>query len=144
VTGYAALPVFFILYARRVLGLEPGLASLWLAVFAVGAGATMVDGRLEVFNVLGQKIKTLHRGELPSQGSYSFTWDGTDNEGNGVASGVYYPIPLHRQPVFEKEFGKLSLPGAEAAAREVLSLPIYPQLADGQLRHVCETLRACL
>ena len=62
----------------------------------------------------------------------------------GVASGVYYPIPLHRQPVFEKEFGKLSLPGAEAAAREVLSLPIYPQLADGQLRHVCETLRACL
>jgi predicted MFS family arabinose efflux permease len=42
VTGYAALPVFFILYARRVLGLEPGLASLWLAVFALGAGATMI------------------------------------------------------------------------------------------------------
>ena len=41
-TGYAALPVFFILYARRVLGLEPGLASLWLAAFAVGAGATMI------------------------------------------------------------------------------------------------------
>jgi dTDP-4-amino-4,6-dideoxygalactose transaminase len=62
----------------------------------------------------------------------------------GVASGVYYPIPLHRQPVFEKEFGALSLPAAEDAAREVLSLPIYPQLADGQLRHVAATLRACL
>jgi UDP-N-acetyl-3-dehydro-alpha-D-glucosamine 3-aminotranferase len=62
----------------------------------------------------------------------------------GVASGVYYPIPLHRQPVFEKEFGALSLPAAEAAAREVLSLPIYPQLADEQLRHVAGTLRACL
>ncbi len=62
----------------------------------------------------------------------------------GVASGVYYPIPLHRQPVFEKEFGKLSLPASEAAAREVLSLPIYPQLADEQLRHVAGTLRACL
>jgi len=62
----------------------------------------------------------------------------------GVASGVYYPIPLHRQPVFEKEFGGLSLPEAEAAAHEVLSLPIYPQLTDEQIRHVCGSLRACL
>jgi dTDP-4-amino-4,6-dideoxygalactose transaminase len=61
----------------------------------------------------------------------------------GVASGVYYPIPLHRQPVFEKEFGALSLPVSEAAAREVLSLPIYPQLTDEQLRHIAGTLRAC-
>jgi MFS family permease len=42
VIGYAALPIFFILYARRVLGLEPSLASLWLAVFALGAGAAMI------------------------------------------------------------------------------------------------------
>jgi MFS family permease len=42
VIGYAALPVFFILYARRVLGLAPGLASLWLAAFALGAGLAMV------------------------------------------------------------------------------------------------------
>jgi dTDP-4-amino-4,6-dideoxygalactose transaminase len=42
----------------------------------------------------------------------------------GVASGVYYPIPLHRQPVYEKEYGGVSLPAAEGAAREVLSLPI--------------------
>jgi dTDP-4-amino-4,6-dideoxygalactose transaminase len=61
----------------------------------------------------------------------------------GIASGVYYPIPLHRQPVFEKEFGALSLPASEAAAREVLSLPIYPQLSDEQLRHIAGTLRAC-
>ena len=62
----------------------------------------------------------------------------------GIASGIYYPIPLHRQPVYEREFGKLPLPASDAAAREVLSLPIYPQLTDEQLRHVCETLRACL
>jgi predicted MFS family arabinose efflux permease len=42
VTGYAALPVFFLLYADEVLGLEPGLASLWLAAFALGAGAAMI------------------------------------------------------------------------------------------------------
>jgi dTDP-4-amino-4,6-dideoxygalactose transaminase len=62
----------------------------------------------------------------------------------GVASGIYYPIPLHRQPVYEKEFGKLPLPASESAAREVLSLPIYPQLTDEQLRHIAGTLRACL
>lgn len=42
VIGYASLPVFFLLYAREVLGLEPSLASLWLACFALGAGAAMV------------------------------------------------------------------------------------------------------
>jgi dTDP-4-amino-4,6-dideoxygalactose transaminase len=62
----------------------------------------------------------------------------------GVAAGIYYPIPLHKQPVFEKEYGRLQLPASEAAAREVLSLPIYPQLTDEQLRHVAGTLRACL
>ncbi len=62
----------------------------------------------------------------------------------GIASGVYYPIPLHRQPVFEKEYGRLSLPACEAAAREVLSLPIYPQLTGEQLRRIAGTLRACL
>jgi MFS family permease len=44
VMGYAALPVFFILYARSVLGLEPALASLWLAAFALGAGVAMIAG----------------------------------------------------------------------------------------------------
>ncbi len=62
----------------------------------------------------------------------------------GIASGIYYPIPLHKQPVFEKEYGRLSLPASESAAREVLSLPIYPQLTDEQLRHVAGALRACL
>lgn len=42
VSGYAALPIFFLLYAREVLGLEPSLASLWLAAFALGAGAAMI------------------------------------------------------------------------------------------------------
>ncbi len=41
VIGYAALPVFFILYTQRVLDLDTARASLWLAVFAVAAGAVM-------------------------------------------------------------------------------------------------------
>jgi MFS family permease len=42
VTGYAGLPVFFILYAKDVLGLKASIASLWLAAFAIAAGLTML------------------------------------------------------------------------------------------------------
>lgn len=47
VLGYAALPVFFVLYARDVLGLGTGVASLWLAGFAVTSGIVMAaSGRV--------------------------------------------------------------------------------------------------
>jgi MFS family permease len=47
VMGYAALPVFFILYAKAELGLGTGAASLWLAAFAVASGIAMaLAGRL--------------------------------------------------------------------------------------------------
>lgn len=42
VLGYAALPVFFVLYAKNVLGLSTGIASLWLACFAVVSGLVML------------------------------------------------------------------------------------------------------
>ena len=48
VLGYAALPSFFILYAERVLGLEPAAASLFLAGFGVATGAAIViSGRVK-------------------------------------------------------------------------------------------------
>jgi MFS family permease len=42
VLGYAALPVFFVIYAKNELGLGVGVASLWLAAFAAGSGVVMV------------------------------------------------------------------------------------------------------
>jgi len=44
---------------------------------------------LEVYNVLGQHVKTLVN-EMQRAGNQSVTWDGTDNSGNSVASGVYF------------------------------------------------------
>jgi len=57
----------------------------------------------------------------------------------GVGTGVYYPLPLHLQPCF-KDLGYRpgDLPEAERASREVLSLPVYPELTDAQIRHVVE------
>jgi hypothetical protein len=44
---------------------------------------------LEVYNVFGQKVRVLINAILPA-GSYNLTWDGTDSEGNSLASGVYF------------------------------------------------------
>ena len=51
----------------------------------------------------------------------------------GISAGVYYPVPLHLQPCF-RHFGypKGELPIAEQASREVLSLPLYPQITPRQ------------
>ena len=52
---------------------------------------------------------------------------------NGVGSEIYYPIPLHRQSCFSSlGWGEGSLPETERAAREVLSIPIFPQLTAAE------------
>jgi UDP-2-acetamido-2-deoxy-ribo-hexuluronate aminotransferase len=60
----------------------------------------------------------------------------------GVASMVYYPVPLHLQPLYAPLGGK---PGdlrvSERAAREVLSIPIYPELTHEQALCVAEAVR---
>jgi len=63
-------------------------------------------------------------------------------EAHGIGTMVYYPVPLHRLPVYA-HMG-LSLPQAERAAREVLSLPIGPHLNPSSQEGVSEALKAFL
>ncbi len=60
----------------------------------------------------------------------------------GVGTMVYYPVPLHRLPVYA-HMGA-ALPEAERAAREVLSLPIGPHLNPSSQEVVSEALKAFL
>ena len=59
----------------------------------------------------------------------------------GIACGVYYPKPLHKQTAF-KGRRKLKLPVVEKAAREVLSLPMFPGLGAARQKRVVEAVRA--
>ncbi len=54
-----------------------------------------------------------------------------------VGCGVYYPVPVHNQSYYTRELGyQLSLPEAERAAEEVLSLPVHPGLSSSDLETI--------
>jgi len=64
--------------------------------------------------------------------------------GAGIGTGIHYAMPVHLQPAYR---GRIALGPAccratEIAAGQVLSLPMYPELTDGQVAHICDVLQA--
>lgn len=60
----------------------------------------------------------------------------------GVETRVHYEEPVHRQPAYRGRLaGSDRLPATESASREVLSLPMFPGLSDGDVATVCSALR---
>ena len=60
----------------------------------------------------------------------------------GIGNSVYYPLPLHLQPCFEYlGSSEGAFPESEKAAKEVISLPIYPELTTAQLDEVIAAVR---
>ncbi len=60
----------------------------------------------------------------------------------GIQTGIHYPIPVHMQPAYaDLGYGEGAFPQAEAAAREVLSLPLYPELSSEAVAQVAEAVK---
>ena len=64
---------------------------------------------------------------------------------HGVGAGIHYPIACHRQPALANlGYGEGDFPHAEAAASQIISLPMFPELTKDQMEQVAETLHAAI
>jgi dTDP-4-amino-4,6-dideoxygalactose transaminase len=61
----------------------------------------------------------------------------------GIGTGIHYPIPVHLQPAYRNRIaaGPSGLGVSERAARQILSLPMYPQLSDEMIDRVVSGIR---
>ena len=58
---------------------------------------------------------------------------------HGIGTGLHYPIPVHRQPAFEK-YCNANLLGADYIANHEISLPMYPGISNDQIEYVCRKI----
>ena len=89
----------------------------------------VIEGATHVYNQF--VIRTPHRDALQAH-----------LKAHGVGTMIYYPSPLHTQPCF-RDLGYVEgdFPEAERACREVLALPIYPELTSAQFNHIIDTIQ---
>lgn len=123
-----------------VLKVKVGYLDAWLD--ARRYNAALYDEML--VNVEGVTICGTDAGNEHSFHQYTVRAERRDDLENflkekGIGTGVYFPIPLHLQTCFAYlGYEKGQLPVAEAAAAEVLSLPVYPELSVDDIEYVAE------
>lgn len=60
----------------------------------------------------------------------------------GIGAGMHYPIPIHMQKAWRAcGEGKLSLPNTEKITREIISLPMYPELSFTEVDYICNSIK---
>jgi len=63
----------------------------------------------------------------------------------GIATGLHYPVPLHLQKAYtHRGFSEGSFPASEKAAKEILSLPVFPGLTEAQTGYIANSIREIL
>jgi dTDP-4-amino-4,6-dideoxygalactose transaminase len=66
----------------------------------------------------------------------------TSLQADGIQTGIHYPVPAHLQPAYaDLGYGRGAFPHAETAAKEVLSLPLYPELSSQAVAEVAAAVK---
>lgn len=87
------------------------------------------DGAVPVFHQFA--VRTPHRDALAAHLKVA-----------GIGTNIHYPVPVHRQPAYaRRKTAPDGLPVTEKAARELLSLPMFPEMTDEQVERVVRAVR---
>ena len=60
----------------------------------------------------------------------------------GIGAAIHYPVPVHQQPAYDGFGGEL--PQTESVGKEILSLPMYPELTKDQIAEICSVIKSAL
>jgi dTDP-4-amino-4,6-dideoxygalactose transaminase len=143
-------------YQAEVLGFNSRLDTLQAAI--LGVKLKYLDGWNEARRRVAQRYNDLLAG-LPVTSPYEspdayhvyhqYTIRAPQRDAlaaylkeRGVGTMIYYPVPLHRQELYASlGYSEGSLPVSEVASREVLSLPMYPELTEAQQTSIVRAIR---
>ena len=67
----------------------------------------------------------------------------SDLNRKGIGTAIHYPIPIHKQPVYEGKIQPCGCPVSEKISREILSLPVYPGLTLEQRDSITQAVNGC-
>lgn len=103
-----------------------------------------LPGAKGVWNQYTIRLKSQGNHKNPASGNFRDSVRAQLQE-SGIGSMVYYPLPLHLQPVYKSLGYQLGqLPAAEQVCHEVLSLPMFPELSRDQQERAIYGLKDCL
>jgi dTDP-4-amino-4,6-dideoxygalactose transaminase len=60
---------------------------------------------------------------------------------NGIGALIHYPVPVHLQPAYKSLHGRDKLPETEQISKEIISLPMYPELSEYDLQTVVKAVK---
>jgi dTDP-4-amino-4,6-dideoxygalactose transaminase len=80
----------------------------------------------------------LYVARVPDRGSFQ-----EHLQTHGIATLIHYPVPIHRQPAYGEFLPQAEfLPVTDEEAPRLVSLPIYPEMTDAQIKHVVDAVRS--
>lgn len=138
-------------YANEVIGFNTRMTDIHAAIgrvqltkLAGWTAARQANAKFLSENITGVITPQTAAGAVHVFHQYTIRVEGLDRDEfaaelvkRGVGNGVYYPTPIHRLPSFGLS---LDLPNTELAAKQVLSLPVYPSLSQDELEMIAQTV----
>ncbi|HEX2868927.1 MAG TPA: DegT/DnrJ/EryC1/StrS family aminotransferase [Ignavibacteriales bacterium] len=141
-------------YVHEILGLNSRMDALQAAILNVKLkyidkwnSARANNARLYREKLAGADVVTPFTADFSTHIYHQFSIRVKDRKGlqeflssKGIPTAVHYPIPLHQQPAFLDEERTFNLPVAEAVAKEIISLPMYPELTEEEIEYIANAI----